>query len=42
MGVVVVQYTTRSDRADENQALVEEVFAELATALGALEVDHDA
>jgi hypothetical protein len=32
MSVVVVQYTTRPDRADENQALVEQVFAELAAA----------
>ena len=32
MSVVVVQYTTQPDRADENQALVEQVFAELATA----------
>jgi hypothetical protein len=31
MSVVVVQYRTQPDRADENQALVEQVFAELAT-----------
>ncbi|MGZ4704202.1 MAG: hypothetical protein ACXWCM_04975, partial [Acidimicrobiales bacterium] len=30
MAVTVVRYRTRPDRADENQALVEEVFAELA------------
>ena len=30
MSVVVVRYRTRPDRADENQALVEQVFAELA------------
>jgi hypothetical protein len=29
MGVTVVRYTTKPDRADENQALVEKVFAEL-------------
>jgi hypothetical protein len=27
----VVRYTTRADRADENQRLIEAVFAELAT-----------
>jgi hypothetical protein len=32
MSVVVVRYRTRPDRADENQALVEKVFAELAAA----------
>ena len=32
MSVVVVRYTTVADRADENQALVEEVFAELGDA----------
>jgi hypothetical protein len=32
MSVVVVQYRTRPERADENQALVEKVFAELAAA----------
>jgi hypothetical protein len=32
VSVVVVQYTTRPDRADENQTLVEDVFAELAAA----------
>jgi len=30
MSVVVVRYRTKADRADENQALVEKVFAELA------------
>ena len=30
MGAVVVRYTTKPERADENQALVEKVFAELA------------
>ena len=30
MSVVVVRYRTRPDRADENQALVEKVFAALA------------
>jgi hypothetical protein len=30
MGVTVVRYTTEPDRADENQALVEAVFAALA------------
>lgn len=29
MGVTVVRYKTKPDRADENQALVEKVFAEL-------------
>jgi hypothetical protein len=29
---IVVQYQTRADAADENQRLVEEVFAELARA----------
>ena len=29
MGVAVVRYTTKPDRADENQALIEKVFAEL-------------
>jgi hypothetical protein len=29
MGVVVVRYKTKPDRADENQALIEKVFAEL-------------
>ncbi len=32
MGTTVVQYTTKPGRADENQALVEAVFAELAEA----------
>jgi hypothetical protein len=32
MGVVVVRYRTRAEQADENQALVEKVFAELAAA----------
>ncbi len=30
MAVTVVRYTTKPDRADENQAFVEKVFAELA------------
>ncbi len=30
MGVTVVRYQTKPERADENQALVEDVFAELA------------
>src|SRR5262245_51446934 len=30
MSVVMVRYTTKPDRADENQALVEQVFAELS------------
>jgi hypothetical protein len=30
MAVTVVRYTTRPERADENQALVEKVFGELA------------
>lgn len=30
MSAVVVRYTPRADRADENQRLVEAVFAELA------------
>jgi hypothetical protein len=29
MGVVIVRYKSKPDRADENQALVEQVFAEL-------------
>ena len=29
MGVAVVRYTTKPDRADENEALIEKVFAEL-------------
>jgi len=29
MGVTIVRYTTRADRADDNQALVEKVFADL-------------
>jgi hypothetical protein len=29
MGVTVVRYQTKADRADENQALIEKVFAEL-------------
>jgi hypothetical protein len=29
MGVVVVQYTAKADRADENAALIEQVFAQL-------------
>lgn len=32
MGVVVVQYRTKPDRAEENQALIEKVFADLAQA----------
>lgn len=32
MSGVVVRYKTKSDRADENQALIEAVFAELASA----------
>src|SRR4051794_21430284 len=32
MSVVVVRYRTKPERAEENQALVEQVFAELATA----------
>lgn len=35
MSVVVVRYRTGPDRADENQALVERVFAELATVVPA-------
>jgi tRNA (Thr-GGU) A37 N-methylase len=31
MSVVVVRYRTRPERADENEALVEQVFAELAS-----------
>ncbi len=31
MGVTVVRYQTKADRADENQALIEKVFAELGT-----------
>jgi hypothetical protein len=31
MSVVVVRYRTEPDRSDENQALIEKVFAELAT-----------
>ena len=30
MSTTVVRYTTRSEQADENQALIEKVFAELA------------
>ena len=30
MGVVVVRYRTKPERAEENQALVEKVFGELA------------
>jgi hypothetical protein len=30
MGVVVVRYKTKPDRADENQAFIEKVFTELA------------
>jgi hypothetical protein len=30
MAVTVVRYRTKPDRADENQALIEKVFAELA------------
>jgi hypothetical protein len=29
MDVTIVRYTTRADRADDNQALVEKVFADL-------------
>ena len=29
MGVTVVRYRTKADRADENQALIEKVFGEL-------------
>ena len=29
MGVVVVRYQTKADRAEENQALIEKVFGEL-------------
>jgi hypothetical protein len=29
MGVTIVRYTTKPDRAEENQALVEKVFVEL-------------
>jgi hypothetical protein len=29
MGATIVRYTTKPDRADDNQALVEKVFAEL-------------
>src|SRR3954471_18928126 len=29
MGVTVVRYTTKPERADENQALIEKVFVEL-------------
>ena len=29
MGVTVVRYKTKPDRADENQALIEKVFSEL-------------
>lgn len=32
MGTVVVRYRPKADRADENQRLVEAVFAELAAA----------
>jgi hypothetical protein len=32
MGVTVVRYRTKPDRADENQAFVEKVFDELAAA----------
>jgi hypothetical protein len=31
MGIVVVRYSTQADKADENQGLVEKVFAELNT-----------
>ena len=31
MSVTVVRYQTKPDRADENQALIEKVFGELAT-----------
>lgn len=30
MSTIIVRYTPKADRADENQALVEAVFAELA------------
>ncbi len=30
MAVTIVQYRTRAERADENQALIEQVFGELA------------
>ena len=30
MGVIVVRYTTKPERAEENQALIEAVFVELA------------
>jgi hypothetical protein len=30
MSVTIVRYTTKPERADENQALIERVFAELA------------
>jgi hypothetical protein len=30
MSVTIVRYRAKADRADENQALIEEVFAELA------------
>jgi hypothetical protein len=29
VGVAIVRYTSKPDRADENQALIEQVFAEL-------------
>ena len=32
MSVTIVRYTTKPERADENQALIERVFAELAAA----------
>jgi hypothetical protein len=32
MGVTIVRYTTKPDRADENQALIEKVFVELDAA----------
>jgi hypothetical protein len=31
MSTTIVRYTTRPEHADENQALIEKVFAELAT-----------
>jgi hypothetical protein len=31
MSTTIVRYQTKPDRADENQALIERVFAELAT-----------
>ena len=31
MSVTVVRYKTKADRADENQAFIEKVFAELAS-----------